>query len=64
MKYTNKQTYLKKDFWRENMMRLLELLEYEELTQHRSLWQFYGITKYSENVIMKEYNKYLTEVNK
>jgi hypothetical protein len=64
MKYITKQTYLKKDFWRDSLMKLLDLLEHEELTQHRALWQNYDISNHDEKLISKEYNKYLKTVKK
>lgn len=57
LKYKTK--YSSQNFWRENMMKLLECLYEQELTWSSDNWQNYGINDYSAKIIQKEFEKYL-----
>jgi hypothetical protein len=51
-------TKLSDKFWRMNMMKLLECLEFQELTWSKQNWQDYGISNADARKIEAEYKRY------
>ena len=54
----NKNIKVSDKFWKENLMRVLECLEYQEMTWARDHWQEYGISNSYAKKIESEYARY------
>jgi hypothetical protein len=54
----NKNIKVSDKFWKENLMRVLECLEYQEMTWARDHWQEYGISNSDAKKIESEYARY------
>jgi hypothetical protein len=50
--------------WRANLMKVLEVLYFEEATWAQSRWADYGITEKDKKLIEKEFEKSLTDFGK
>jgi len=45
-------------FWRENLMKILHCLQYEELTWSKQHWKDYGISSSDQRKIEQEFARY------